>query len=214
MKEYFIFYHWLNSNITVDIRNGVSTYKTNAENWRVTLVDTGEKTQTAGRLRRVATYLDPDRPFCLTYGDGVSDIDISASIAFHHKHGRLATITAVHPPPRFGALSINHDGVVTHFDEKPPKEGGRINGGFFIMSPKTFGYLGDDDNVPLECEPLQRLADDGQLIAFRHDGFWHPMDTLRDRRHLEDLWASGKAPWKTWSDTENAAERVARDGNE
>lgn len=202
IKEYFIFYQWQRANITVDVRNGgVVVHDTEAEPWKVTLVETGEHTMTAGRVGRVRDYLDTDRPFCLTYGDGVSDVDISASIDFHLSHGKLATVTAVHPPGRFGALDIDGGNSVNRFVEKPPGDGGMINGGFFVMDPKTLDYM-VGDNEPLEHKPLTSLSEQDQLMAWRHNGFWQPMDTLRDRHHLEELWNSGKAPWKSWSDGE------------
>jgi glucose-1-phosphate cytidylyltransferase len=200
IKEYFISYQWLRSSITVDIQQGgVTIHDTSAEPWRVTLVDTGTQTMTGGRLKRVRDYLDADRPFCLTYGDGVADIDITASIDFHLSHGRLATITAVYPPGRFGSINVGDDEVITRFEEKPLGGGGMINGGFFVMSPKVLDYI-PDDQTPLEHEPLVRLTAERQLMAFRHTGFWQPMDTLRDRNALEALWAGGKPPWKVWDD--------------
>jgi glucose-1-phosphate cytidylyltransferase len=163
----------------------------------VTLVDTGPETLTGGRLKRVGSYLDPDEPFCLTYGDGVADIDIGKLVAFHRKHGRLATLTAVRPPGRFGAIDLQGD-AVTRFVEKPGGDNaGYINGGFFVLSPKVLGHIAGDQ-TPWESEPLEALSRAGELRAFRHEGFWQPMDTLRDRNHLEDLWRRGTAPWKVW----------------
>ena len=197
IKEFFANYHLHNSDVTIDARTGeVEYHQVSAEPWRVTLVETGEATMTGGRLKRVAAYLDPDEPFCLTYGDGVADVDISRLIAFHTAHGRLATVTAVVPPGRYGALALEGNRV-DHFIEKPPGDNALINGGFFVLSPKVVSRIADDD-TPWELEPLESLARDGELEAFRHSGFWHAMDTLRDKNQLEALWASGKAPWKVW----------------
>jgi glucose-1-phosphate cytidylyltransferase len=162
--------------------------------WHVTLVETGERTQTGGRIKRIEPWVRDEEAFCLTYGDGLSDIDVTASIAHHRLEGRHATVTAVSPPGRFGTLSVN-DGKVTRFVEKPATGGEPINGGFFVLSPKVFDYIQGGDDAVWEQEPLQRLAADGQLSAYPHAGFWQPMDTLRDREHLEQLWASGEAPW-------------------
>jgi glucose-1-phosphate cytidylyltransferase len=167
-----------------------------AEPWTVTLVDTGEATLTGGRLKRVADYLG-DEDFCFTYGDGVSDLDISKEIEFHKSHGKLATVAAVQPPGRYGALHTDDDGCVQEFSEKPQGDGGYINGGFFVLSPKVLDYI-DDDQTAWEGSPLVRLSEEGQLMSYRHDGFWLPMDTLRDRNQLEALWQSGRAPWKIW----------------
>ena len=174
----------------------MEVHQQKAEPWRVTLVDTGEETLTGGRLKRVADYVKDEEAFCFTYGDGVSDVDISREIAFHHQHGKLATVTAVQPPGRYGALQM--DGVkVSGFTEKPRGDGGLINGGFFVLSPKCIDLIAGDQSS-WEGEPLTRLAADGQLMAFEHDGFWQPMDTLREKNLLEDLWATGRAPWKKW----------------
>ena len=198
IKEYFANYFLHMSDVSFDMRNNrMEVHQRHAEPWRVTLIDTGEETMTGGRLKRVAHYLEGDDLFCFTYGDGLSDVDISASIAFHRQHGRLATMTAVKPPGRFGALELA-DGAVTAFVEKPPGDGGRINGGFFVLSPDVLSLI-DGDTTAWESAPLQRLIDQAQLMAWEHDGFWLPMDTLRDRNTLESLWASGNAPWKTWS---------------
>ena len=170
-------------------------HQSGAEPWSVTLVDTGEETATGGRLRRVAPYIG-DEDFCFTYGDGVSDVDITALIEFHRRQGALATVTAVHPPGRFGVLTLTRD-KITAFAEKPSDDAGWINGGYFVLSPKAIGYVADDDTA-WEREPMERLARDGQLAAFVHAGFWQPLDTLRDRNLLNDLWNGGKAPWKTW----------------
>jgi glucose-1-phosphate cytidylyltransferase len=197
IKQYFATYAVHASDITVDIRRGQIEYHSNyAEPWRVTLVDTGQETMTGGRLKRLARYLDPDECFCMTYGDGVADIDIAALIAFHRHHGRLATVTAVAPPGRFGALVLEADRVAS-FSEKPPGDGAFVNGGFFVLHPRVLDRIAGDDTI-WEREPLESLARDGELAAFRHSGFWHPMDTLRDRVHLEALWDSGRAPWRAW----------------
>jgi glucose-1-phosphate cytidylyltransferase len=197
IKQYFASYAVHASNITVDIRRGQIEYHSNyAEPWRVTLVDTGQETMTGGRLKRLARYLDPGECFCMTYGDGVADIDIAGLIDFHRSHGRLATVTAVTPPGRFGALVLNGERVA-RFSEKPPGDGAFVNGGFFVLHPSVLERIAGDETV-WEREPLEGLAQAGELAAFRHGGFWHPMDTLRDRMHLEALWESGRAPWKTW----------------
>jgi glucose-1-phosphate cytidylyltransferase len=167
-----------------------------AEPWRVTLVDTGDDTLTGGRLKRVAAYFRDEQAFCFTYGDGVADVDIAAQIAFHQAHGKLATVTAVQPPGRYGALQMDGD-AVRGFAEKPRGDGGRINGGFFVLSPKAIDLI-DGDQISWEGEPLECLAAQGELMAWQHDGFWQPMDTLRDKTQLEDLWQSGRAPWKVW----------------
>jgi glucose-1-phosphate cytidylyltransferase len=198
IKEYFLHYALHNVDITIDTANGLRVHQKSGEDWRITLAETGEDTMTGGRIRRIRRYLDPKTPFCLTYGDGVSDVDISASLAFHRKHGRLATVAAVRPLARFGSLDIS-EGRVRRFVEKPVTEGGLISGGFFIVSPKAIDLIKGDE-VLWEKEPLERLARKGELMAFEHHGFWQPMDTLRDRNHLENLWASGKAPWKVWKD--------------
>jgi len=176
--------------------NRMLIHEKRAEPWKVTLVDTGDESMTGGRLGRVAEYVKDDEAFCFTYGDGVGDIDISATIDFHRKHGKLATLTAVTPPGRFGALDIQQRQVM-NFREKPKGDGAMINGGFFVLSPKVLGQIKGDQTI-WEQEPLMKLAEDGQLMAYEHHGFWQPMDTLRDKHHLEDLWLSGKAPWKKW----------------
>jgi glucose-1-phosphate cytidylyltransferase len=171
-----------------------------AEPWRVTLVDTGEETMTGGRLRRVREYLDENEPFCFTYGDGVGNVDIRRLIEFHKEQGRLATLTAVRPPGRFGAITLKAgQNAVTRFREKPNGDGAWVNGGFFVLQPAAIDYIAGDLTV-WENEPMERLASEGQLSAYRHDGFWQPMDTLRDKKLLEQLWAGGKAPWKVWQD--------------
>lgn len=196
IKEYFANYFLHMSDVTFDMSsNRMEVHQASAEPWRVTLVDTGESTMTGGRVKRVRRYLG-DENFCLTYGDGVSDVNIRALIEFHGKHGKLATLTAVQPPGRFGALQTEGDCVLS-FQEKPQGDGGWINGGFFVLSPKVIDYVEGDETV-WEREPLQSLAADGQMRAFKHSGFWQAMDTLRDRQHLEQLWSSGNPPWKVW----------------
>jgi glucose-1-phosphate cytidylyltransferase len=197
IKEYFANYFLHTSDITFDMHNNqMQVHHKRAEPWKVTLVDTGDDSMTGGRILRVADYLREDDFFCLTYGDGVGDVDISASIEFHKRHGRVATLTATYPPGRFGALDLN-DGRVCSFKEKPQGDGAMINGGFFVLSPRALDYLSADSDV-WEQEPLQTLASDGELMAYPHNGFWQPMDTLRDKLLLEELWASGQAPWKKW----------------
>jgi len=197
IKEYFRNYFLHMSNVTFDMRtNAMEVHNAAAEPWRVTLVDTGEKTMIGGRIKRILPFLGDDKEFCLTYGDGVGDVDVKAAIDLHRKARRLATVTATQPPGRFGALKIEGDRV-TGFQEKPIGDGGWINGGFFVLSPEVGRYIEGDDTV-WEQEPMQRLAADGELSVYLHRGFWQPMDTLRDKRQLEDLWASGKAPWKLW----------------
>lgn len=198
IKEFFASYFMTQSDVTFDMRsNRMEVHHQRAEPWTVTVVDTGEHTMTGGRLRRVANYVEQDEAFCFTYGDGVSSIDISASLAFHRAHGKQATLAAVYPPARFGALELDGERVRA-FQEKPRGEGGRINGGFFVLSPRVLERLTGDDCV-WEQQPLAGLAAAGELMAFAHDGFWQPMDTLRDKNLLEELWASGKAPWKSWT---------------
>jgi glucose-1-phosphate cytidylyltransferase len=185
------------SDVTFDMaRNKMEVHQKHAEPWRVTLVDTGEDTQTGGRLLRVADHVRMDEAFCFTYGDGVSDLNISAAIEFHEQHGKLATVTAVQPPGRYGALQLSGS-AVKGFTEKPRGDGGLINGGFFVLSPQCLSRIADD-HTPWEGAPLAGLAADGQLEAFEHTGFWQPMDTLREKTMLEDLWQSGRAPWKVW----------------
>jgi glucose-1-phosphate cytidylyltransferase len=198
IKEYFANYVLHAADVTIDMAQNRLEYLSGApEPWKVTLVETGEATETGGRLKRVARWLQDDDTFCMTYGDGVSDIDITASLAFHHKHGKLATMAAVTPPGRFGALTMDGDNV-TGFREKPRGDGGLINGGFFVLSRQVLDYVADDKTV-WERTPLESLAANGQLQAFRHDGFWQPMDTVRERMVLESLWNGGKAPWKVWA---------------
>jgi glucose-1-phosphate cytidylyltransferase len=196
IKEYFANYFTHTSDITFDLKNNTTEIHQNtAEPWKVTVVDTGEETMTGGRLKRVAKYLG-NQDFCFTYGDGVSDVNIRASIEFHKSHGKLSTITAVQPPGRYGALKMNGNKVEA-FMEKPKGDGGVINGGFFVLNPKVIEYIKEDETI-WEKEPMEKLASDGQMQAFVHEGFWQPMDTLRDKKHLEELWSEGKAPWKAW----------------
>ena len=197
IKEYFANYFLHMSDVTFDMAdNRMEVHERHAEPWRVTLVDTGDDTQTGGRLKRVAGYIQDDEAFCFTYGDGLSDVNIAASIEFHRQHGRHATVTAVLPPGRYGAIECA-GGRVTRFVEKPRGDGGLINGGFFVLSPAVLDYI-ESDQTSWEGPPLARLAADGQMMAFEHSGFWQPMDTLRDRNLLEELWSSGEAPWKCW----------------
>jgi len=195
IKEYFANYFLHMSDVTIDMStNSIEVHNKKAEPWKVTLVDTGEATQTGGRLKRIADYVEDD--FCMTYGDGVSSVDITASIAFHRQHGKLATMTAVQPPGRFGALEISGT-QIDAFVEKPQGDGGWINGGFFVLNPKVLELV-EGDATLWERQPLEALAAQKHLQSFFHKGFWQPMDTLRDKNHLEELWASGNAPWKTW----------------
>ena len=197
IKEYFANYHLHGADVTIDlVRNGIEYHHRRNEPWRITLVDTGDQTMTGGRLRRVCEYLDSREPFCMTYGDGLSDIDIKAQIAFHVGHGQKATVTCVRPPARFGSIILSGKKVST-FEEKPQTEGGLINGGFFVLDPSVLDYVEDDSTV-WEREPMEKLAARGQLVAWQHEGFWHAMDTLRDRQQLARLWESGIAPWKVW----------------
>lgn len=198
IKEYFANYFLHMSDVTFDMAsNRMEVHHKKAEPWRVTLVDTGDDTLTGGRLKRVAEYVRDEEAFCFTYGDGVADVDIAGEIAFHRRHGKLATVIAVQPPGRYGALQMDGE-KVAGFTEKPRGDGGLINGGFFVLSPRCLTLIAGDRSS-WEGEPLTRLAADGELMAFPHQGFWQPMDTLRDKNHLEELWASGKAPWKCWT---------------
>ena len=198
IKEYFANYFLHMSDVTFDIStNTMEVHERHAEPWRVTLIDTGDDTMTGGRLKRVAAYIQDDEAFCFTYGDGLSDLNIGASVAFHREHGRQATVTAVLPPGRYGAIE-REGNQVTGFVEKPPGDGGLINGGFFVLSPSVLDYI-EGDETSFESTPLAQLAADGQLMAFEHSGFWQPMDTLRDKIQLEELWNTGEAPWKCWS---------------
>ncbi len=197
IKEYFANYFLHMSDVTFDMEhNQMQVHQKNAEPWRVTLVDTGEATLTGGRLKRVADYLKDEKSFCFTYGDGVSDVDLTQLIAFHHQHQKKATVTAVQPPGRYGALNVQGH-QVQGFIEKPKGDGGWINGGFFVLSPECISYI-ENDLTTWEQEPLARLAAEGELMAFEHTGFWQPMDTLREKNQLEELWQSGTAPWKVW----------------
>ena len=199
IKEYFANYFLHTSDVTFDVKeNKMEVHEKHAEPWRVTLVDTGVPTETGGRIRLVAPYVG-NEDFCLTYGDGVSDVNIPDLIDFHRTHGRAATMTAVQPEGRFGSVGVEGDeGRVTRFEEKPRGDGRWINAGFFVLSPKVIDYIEGDD-TSWEDRPLEALANDGELRAFKHRGFWHAMDTMRDKAHLEELWSSGRAPWKTWS---------------
>jgi glucose-1-phosphate cytidylyltransferase len=198
IKEYFMNFVLHHSDVTIDAtKNSVSYHQSNVEPWRITLVDTGETTLTGGRLKRVRNYLDPTESFCFTYGDGLSDIDIGATIAFHRSHGKLATVTAVRPPGRYGALEIDGTAVKS-FVEKPPGDNAYINGGFFVLNPAVINRI-EGDTTSWESMPLEALARDDELRAYRHYGFWQPMDTLRDKMMLEDLWQSGRAPWRQWA---------------
>lgn len=198
IKEYFANYFLHMSDVTFDMsENKMEVHQNNAESWRVTLVDTGEDTMTGGRLKRVKDYIKDEDAFCFTYGDGVSDVDITKLINFHNENGKQATLTATRPPGRYGALKITSDSKVEHFQEKPDGDGSWINGGFFVLSPKVFDRI-EDDNTSWESDPLTSLAKDGELGAYKHEGFWQPMDTLREKNLLEDLWNTGNAPWKIW----------------
>ena len=202
IKEFFANYFLHTSDVTFDMKeNKMVVHNSEAEPWRVTLVDTGESTGTGGRLRRVAKYVEGEEAFCMTYGDGVADVDITQSIAFHKQHGKLVTLTSVQPPARFGALGLK-DTQIYSFQEKPNDEGGWINGGFFVLSPKAIEAVSDDSQM-FEREPIEKLVSAGEVQAFFHHGFWQAMDTLRDKQHLDELWngewnGKGKAPWKTW----------------
>lgn len=196
IKEYFANYFLHMSDITFDMKNNkMEVHQQSAEPWRVTLVDTGEDTMTGGRIKRIANYVGSE-DFCCTYGDGISDVNITALVEFHKQHGKLATLTATQPPGRFGALKLSGNSILS-FQEKPQGDGSWINGGFFVLSPKVLDYISGDHTI-WEREPMDRLAHEGQIAAFFHSGFWQPMDTMRDKNYLEELWASGKAPWKTW----------------
>jgi len=196
IKEYFANYFLHMSDVTFDMKNNdMHVHNKRAEDWKVTLVDTGDSTMTGGRLKRVKDYLG-NEDFCFTYGDGVSDLDIKCVVDFHKKHGKFATLTAIYPSGRFGVLDISSS-QVTSFKEKPHAESSRVNGGFFVLSPEVLDYIDGDDTI-WEQAPLNRLVKEQQLMAFEHDGFWQPMDTLRDKRYLESLWAENSAPWKKW----------------
>jgi glucose-1-phosphate cytidylyltransferase len=196
IKEYFFNYYRHTANLEINLRTGeAAVLDTQAEDWTITLIDTGQDTMTGGRIKRVREHLN-NETFCLTYGDGLSDIDISSEVEFHRTHGKLATVAAVQPPGRFGVLNMGKDASVTSFEEKPQDEIGWINGGFFVLEPSALDYI-EGDATSLERAPLANLAKDGQLMAFQHHGFWQPCDTLRDKRELQALWDSGNAPWKT-----------------
>jgi glucose-1-phosphate cytidylyltransferase len=198
IKEYFANYFLHMSDVTFRMQdNSMEVHQNNVEPWTVTLVDTGEETMTGGRLKRIYEYVKDESSFCFTYGDGVSDIDVTKLIEFHQAHGKEATLTATRPPGRYGALKFINDSLVDRFQEKPDGDGSWINGGYFVLSPKVFNRI-SDDSTSWEGEPLEGLALERELSAFKHDGFWHPMDTLRDKNILEDLWVNGKAPWKIW----------------
>lgn len=199
IKEYFADYYLHRSDVTFDFADGncITIHNNVAEPWKVTLVDTGLSTMTGGRLKRTARYLDPDQTFMLTYGDGVSDINIRDLVAYHRSHGKLATITAIQPGGRFGMLDIDSGNVIRNFKEKSVEDGGWVNGGFMVLEPGVLDYIDGDETI-LEKKPLESLAADGQLNAFKHSGFWQCMDTIRDKNQLEELWQSGRAPWKVW----------------
>jgi len=198
IKEYFANYFLHMSDVTLDMENNeMQVHQRFAEPWKVTLVDTGENTMTGGRIKKIKPYVEKEKSFCLTYGDGVSDVNISKLISFHEKHGKKATLTAVYPPGRFGALDIGEKENVRTFQEKPKGDGGMINGGFFVLNPSALSVIRDDQTI-WEREPLEKLAKTGQMMAYRHEDFWQPMDTQRDKNYLEELWNSGKAPWKVW----------------
>ena len=199
IKEYFANYYLHMSDVTFSMKgNSVEVLQSNVEPWTVTLVDTGESSMTGGRLKRVYDYIKNEDAFCFTYGDGVGDIDITKLIEFHKSHGKLATLTATRPPGRYGALKIMSNGIVDRFQEKPDGDGGWINGGYFVLSPKVIERL-TDDSTSWEGEPLVDLASENELAAFKHDGYWQPMDTLREKNMLNDLWNNNKAPWKVWN---------------
>ena len=199
IKEYFANYYLHMSDITFDMQNNkMEVHHNKTEPWRVALIDTGDESLTGGRLKAVSKYLDDDEDFCFTYGDGVSDVNIGELVEFHRSHGLPATMTAVQPPGRFGTIKLENDGSrITSFEEKVAGDGAWINGGFFVLSPKVIEYI-DGAGTMWEREPLERLAQRGEIAAYRHSGFWQPMDTLRDKQHLEALWSEGKAPWKIW----------------
>jgi glucose-1-phosphate cytidylyltransferase len=199
IKEYFANYFLHMSDVTFDLsKNEMQVHQHKAEPWRVTLVDTGDDSMTGGRLKRVESFIKDEEDFCFTYGDGVSDVNLTELIAFHRANGKLATLTAAYPPGRFGALDIAANNTVSSFKEKPKGDGGMINGGFFVLSPKVISLI-DGDSTIWERKPLEKLAEQGQLTAYQHHGFWQPMDTLRDKLYLEEVWQKGTAPWKVWS---------------
>jgi glucose-1-phosphate cytidylyltransferase len=199
IKEFFANYFLYSADVTFDLAKNTAEYhRSGSEPWRVTLVDTGPDTMTGGRLRRVLPYVEKEEMFCFTYGDGVADVNVTALIEFHKRHGKLVTLTAAQPTGRFGALNIHDDGAVLSFEEKPQGDGRWVNGGFFVLSPKIGAYLKDDATI-LEREPLETIAREGKVAAYRHSGFWQAMDTIHDKAVLEELWSSGSAPWKVWS---------------
>ncbi|MDB6024383.1 MAG: Glucose-phosphate cytidylyltransferase [Verrucomicrobiales bacterium] len=201
IKDYFRNYLWMTSNVTLKLGQTPDVCFHNhhdEEDWTVTLADTGEDTLTAGRINRIKPFIGDDKEFLLTYGDGVGNIDIKASVDFHHKHGKKMTLTAVRPPGRFGELGMDNNGLIREFNEKPQVSEGSINGGYFVVSSQIFNYLQNSDNVMLETEPMRRLAGEGELMAFPHRGFWQPMDTYAEQMLLNKMWAEGKAPWKIW----------------
>lgn len=198
IKEYFANYFLHMSDVTFDMaHNKMEVHHRYAEPWKITLIDTGPDTMTGGRLRRVVEYVKDEEAFCFTYGDGVSDVNITELVGFHKSHGKKATLTAVYPPGRFGAIDIHTDHQITSFKEKPKGDGGMINGGFFVLSPEVINLIKDDSTI-WEREPLESLAQQSEMMAYQHHGFWHPMDTLRDKNYLEGLWSAGNAPWKSW----------------
>lgn len=205
IKEYFAHYFLHESDVTFDFRNDnqIITHQHSAEPWKVTLVNTGLDTMTGGRVKRIQPYVN-NETFMLTYGDGVSDVNIPELVKFHKLHGRLATVTSVQPSGRFGALNLTNNNEVKGFQEKPKGDGSWINAGFFVLEPEMFNYIREDSTV-LEKEPLENLANDGELMSYKHEGFWQPMDTMRDKNQLEDLWKTGKAPWKNWDNQKVAA---------
>ncbi len=197
IREWFNTYHLQNNDVTFDLEQRTTTYHNNkTEPWRVTLVETGEQTMTGGRIKRALEYVDGET-FCLTYGDGVADVDVTQLLKFHRQHGRQVTVTAVQPPGRFGAFTLRDDSLISSFREKPKGDGSWINGGFFVVEPEAVDLVSDDSTV-WEQQPLETLAEGGELVAFRHEGFWLPMDTLRDKQVLEEHWSSGNPPWKSW----------------
>jgi len=201
IKDFFRNYLWMTSDITMKLgRRADAKFHTHhdEEDWTVTLADTGEETMTAGRIHKIRQYIGDDKDFCLTYGDGVGNVDITKSIEFHRQHGKTLTVTAVHPPGRFGEMDLNKSGQVEAFNEKPQVTEGRINGGFFVANSNIFNYLEDSENVMFEQQPIRKLTGKGQVMAFNHDGFWQPMDTFSEYNLLNKLWADGKAPWKSW----------------
>jgi glucose-1-phosphate cytidylyltransferase len=198
IKEYFTNYLLHSANVTIDLQsNRVQIHANDCEPWRVTLIDTGASTMTGGRLKRILPYVQDEETFCFTYGDGVSDVNIGSLIEYHRRHGKAVTLTATQPTGKFGALEIQGDGQLTEFTEKPKGDGRWVNGGFFVLSPKVANYIAGDE-TSWEREPLEQLSREGEVFAFKHSGFWQPMDTLHDKHLLEDLWSTGKAPWKVW----------------